>query len=374
MHAPASLAPPCSGMEPISHRNPESRGFSRGVLRGTDWIHPVDGVSIPATLADDLDARCRAVDLVLADGAVFTHLTSAELRGWWLPPLERLPLVACTDGEAAHHDRRGVYVRRCSIPPEHRTSTRRIPVATAEWTIIELAEHLSLIDLVAIIDCALHLQHTTVEAIRMTMRSGRRGVRVLRRALDLCDGRSESRWETVLRLLHVMSGIEVEPQRVIRNRFDVIMARADLWVVGTRRLSEYDGADHRMRHQHHQDLKREKALSRLGYERFGYTAVELLRHPEQVIADADVALGRTHDPNRVGAWKREATLSSLSAGGLAALERRLRRFVRDTTPRPSSGANEKPSGADLRDTPSRNDQHAPLAGRRRGFGRDHEPG
>ncbi|MGH3473314.1 MAG: hypothetical protein ACRDOT_00215 [Aeromicrobium sp.] len=353
-------------MKPISHRDPESRGFSRAVLRGPDFHQPANGVSILASEAADLETRCRAVAMVLADGAVFTHLTSAQLRGWWLPPLDDLPLIAGTDGEAPHHDRRGVYVRRCDIPAGHRCLVRDLPVASAAWTIVELAEHLELIDLVAVIDCAVHLRHTTVEEIRSTMRAGRRGVRVLRRALDICDGRSESRWETVLRLLHVLSGIEVEAQLVVRNAFDVIVARADLWIIGTRRLAEYDGADHRDRQQHRQDLKREKGLSRLGFERYGYTAAEILGDPARIVTDAEEARGLPHDPSRIGLWMREADRSSLSRRGLAALRRRIRRFVRETTPRPSSGANRTPSGAVLRDTPSQNNQTAPLADRGRG--------
>lgn len=348
-------------MEPISHRDPESRGLSRSVLRGAGYVQPANGVSIPTAFAHDLEARCRAVSIVLPAGAVFTHVTSAELRGWWLPPLDGLPLVACTDGEAPHHDRRGVYVRRCAIPTCHRTSIRGIPVASAAWTIVELAEHLALVDLVATIDCALHLEHTDEEEIRSTMRPGRRGVRVLRRALDLCDARSESRWETVLRLLHVLSGIEVEPQRVIRNQFDGIVARADLWIVGTRRFPEYDGADHRDRRQHQSDLKREKAISRLGLERYGYTAAEILRDPMRIVADAEDARGLAHVPSRIGTWQREAAASSLTDRGLASLRRRLRRFVRETTPRPSSGAKQLPSGAIRRDAPSQKSQFAPLA-------------
>jgi hypothetical protein len=348
-------------MEPISHRDPESRGFTRAVLRGPEFCQPVNGVSMLASSADDLVARCRAVAVVLADGAVFTHLTSAQLRGWWLPPLDDLPLIACTDGEAPHHDRRGVYVRRCEIPAGHRLQVRDVPVASAAWTIVELAEHLALIDLVAVIDCALHLGHTTAGEIRSTMRAGRRGVRVLRRALDLCDRRSESRWETVLRLLHVLSGIEVEPQFFVRNEFDLIVARADLWIVGTRRFAEYDGADHRDLHQHRKDLKREKSLSRLGFDRFGYTAAEILGDPARIITDAEDARGLPYNPSRIGLWIREADRSSLSGRGLAALRHRLRRFVRESTPRPSSGANLASSGAVLRDTPSQNRQTAPLA-------------
>ena len=332
------------------------------MLRGDDFVQPVNGVSIPAAFANDLEARCRAVSIVLAAGAVFTHLTSAQLHGWWLPQLVDVPLIACTDGEAPHHDRRGVYVRRCAIPTKHRTRMHDIPVASAAWTIVELAEHLSLVDLVAVIDCALHRRHTTEEEIRSTMRPGRRGVRVLRRALDLCDARSESRWETVLRLLHVLSGFEVEPQYVIRNQFDVIVARADLWIVGTRRFPEYDGADHRERRQHQADLKREKEISRLGLERYGYTATEILSEPLRIVADAEDARGAPHIPSRIGVWQREVALSSLSDRGRAGLRHRLRRFVREDTPRPSSGAIPSPSGAVLLDTPSQDSQTAPLAG------------
>jgi very-short-patch-repair endonuclease len=149
-----------------------------------------------------------------------------------------------------------------------------------------------------------------------------------------------------------MSGIEVEPQRVIRNELEVAVARADLWIVGTRRLAEYDGSDHRRLEQHQADLKREKNLSRLGLERYGYTAIEVLRAPERIIADAEAARGIRHDPSRIETWRREAANSSLTARGLTALDRRLARFVRDTTPRPTSGAIREPSGADRRDTPS----------------------
>jgi very-short-patch-repair endonuclease len=331
-------------MEPILNRDAESRGFSRAVLRSPAYVHPVDGVSMPAGWTGDLVATCRTVAQKLAPRAVFTHLTSAQLRGWWLPPLDDVPLIACTDSDAPHHDRRGVYVRRCGIPDRHREWIGGVPVASAAWTIVELAEHLALVDLVAVIDGALHQGDVTVAAIRAAMVPGRRGVRVLRRALGLCDGRSESPWETILRLMHVLSGIDVEPQHLVENEMGVVVARGDLWIVGTRRLAEYDGADHRDRGQHERDLRREKILARLGLERYGYTAAELLREPDRVIRDADDARGVAHDPTRVHGWLREVQKSSLTPHGLAALNRRLRRFVRDVSPR-ASGAKRGTSGA-----------------------------
>ena len=320
-------------MDPVLHRDAEARGLTRDVLRGALFTRPARGVSMLRAHEDDLASRCRAVALVLPDDVVFTHLTAATLRGWWLPAVRAPLLIACTDADAPHHDRRGVYVRRCGIPTQHRERLGDVPVASAAWTIIELAEHLRLIDLVVAIDGALHLGHVSVPEIRDAMVPGRRGVRVLRRALDLVEERSESAWESVLRLLHVLAGVPVESQAIVTNPLGHVVARGDLRIRGTRRLVEYDGADHRDRDQHRSDLRREKELSRLGFERFGYVAPEIMSDPGQVIRDADTALGRRHDPSRLFAWEQEIAASSFTGRGASALEHRLGRFVRSTTPR-----------------------------------------
>jgi very-short-patch-repair endonuclease len=332
------------GMEPIRHRDAEAHGFtSRMLRRSPHFVHPARGVAQPAATADDLATTCRALAAILPSDAVFTHVTSALLRGWWMPMLDAFPIVACTDGDTTHHDRRGVYVRRCDIPAGHRERIGDLAVASPEWTIVELAEHLALLDLVAVIDCALHLGHTTIDRIRATMRRGRRGVRVLRRALDLADGRSESWWETMLRLVHVLSGIAVDPQEVVLNAAGVEVARVDLRIRGSRRVAEYDGGDHRDRHQHQDDLRRDKALSRQGLERYGYIATEIIHAAPQIVRDAEDALGLTPMPSRAGLWLAEARQASLTSSGRAALGRRLDRLTQQTSRRsrranPASGA------------------------------------
>ena len=330
-------------MQPILHRDSAVHGLTPDQLRSPCWLHPADGVAIERERAGDLELRCRAVRLILPADAVFTHITSAELREWWLPFIPDAPIIACTQGEAPHHNRRGVFVRRCDIPAGHRTVLRGIPVASAEWTIVELAEHFSFLELVIVIDCALHRKEVSVESIGATMKKGRRGVKVLRRALEWCDGRSESAWETVLRLLFELSGIRVDPQIVLRDARGISVARADLLIRGTNRIAEYDGAGHRERDQHRDDLRREKACTRIGYERFGYTDIEIRKKPILVIRDAEDALGLRHDPSRLKFWYHEFERSSLSDSGRRALIRRLHRFARTTSPRSSKAA----SGADL---------------------------
>ncbi|HZK36967.1 MAG TPA: hypothetical protein VFC57_08465 [Aeromicrobium sp.] len=322
-------------MEPILNRNAELAGLSRGQLRNPKWTHPTNGVSIDHEFRDDLVANCRATQMVLPPDAVFTHCTAATLRRWALPDIGYVPIIASSSAEAAHHDRRGVYVRRCGVPAGHRGLLEGVRIASAEWVVVELAETLTLIDLVAVIDSALHLKHTTLKRLRDAVVPGRRGVRVLRQALELCDGRSESRWESILRVLYQLSGIQVEPQVILVDKHGNFVARADLQIRGTNRLSEYDGAGHRERDQHRDDLRREKGLLRLGIERFGYTSVEIHRSPERIIADAEDALGWRHDPARLKNWHCEYERSSLSGNGKRALIRRLRRFSRSTTPRPS---------------------------------------
>ncbi|UYM06754.1 hypothetical protein [Solicola gregarius] len=322
-------------MQPIRHRDRAERGLTQMQLRHPRWWHPTDGVSMPREDAASLVKHCAAIRLALADNAVFTHVTSAQLRGWWLPSgMRDWPVIACTDGGSPHHDRRGVYVRRCAIPSAHRHALEDLPTASSEWTILELAEDLSLIDLVVAIDSALHLGDCTMASLDRAVVPGRRGVKRLRRAMVLADGRSESAWETILRLVHVLSGItDVEPQACIRDAAGTIVARADLRLGTTRRLSEYDGAVHRDGPQHRADLRREKLLIRIGFERFGYTASEIHREASRILLDAEGALGLRHDPRRIQGWLVEYRRSSLTPGGRDRLAARMHRFVRDISPR-----------------------------------------
>ncbi|MCL8249856.1 hypothetical protein AERO_00540 [Aeromicrobium fastidiosum] len=314
---------------------------SRQNLRTGGYHTPTHTVFMDVDDAGDLAKTCRAVQQALPADAIFTHLTSASLRGWRLPRTRSVPIVAVSDADFAHLDRRGVYVRRCDVPRRHRSSLRGVRIASAEWTIVELAEDLGLIDLVAVIDGALQAGETSVERLRDAIVPGRRGARTLRDALPLADRLSESWWESVLRLAHQLSGVPVRSQVEVRDGEGHLVARTDLQIVGTARHPEYDGAGHRSQETHRHDLRRDKALARLGQERYGYTSVELVESPLLVVRDAEDALGWPYDAGRAKRWLAELDRSSVSAPGWSRLDRRLRRFVRDTPPRrkrPASGA------------------------------------
>jgi hypothetical protein len=224
-------------------------------------------------------------------------------------------------------ERKGLYVARARAGYVPTRQLDDITVVTPEVCVAQLAEDLRLVDLVVAVDSAMHKYDATAESILATVRSRQRGLPMLRKALPLADHRSESAWETVLRLIHVASGIEVEPQYLIRDESGLVLARGDLLIKGTRRIPEYDGSDHRNKERHEDDLEREKCISRLQLERYGYIKKELVHHPGLVVRDAEQALGLPHVPGRVAEWLAWADESAItSSNGYRRLLRRLHRY------------------------------------------------
>ncbi len=327
--------------ESISHRDAIAQGIGRGSLSGPRWRKASHGLYVRAESPDDMVERCRQLTTVLPAGSAFSHFTGASLLSCWLPRLPGwLPICATLPPGEDRPERAGLYVARsrAALPPV--SNVQGVPVLAAELVLGQLAEDLPLVDLVIAIDCLLQRGLCTVDDIVDSIRSRQRGLPMLRRALSLCDGRSESAWETILRLLHVLAGIPVEPQCIVRDDEGDILARGDLRIVGTRRIPEYDGAEHRTRQRHERDLERDKLLNRHGLQRFGYTASEILGHPGLIIRDAEMALGWRHDRCRVEPWLVEVERSSFGILGWRRLLRRLHRFDR---PLRGRGARRRPS-------------------------------
>lgn len=259
--------------------------------------------------------RCRS-------RGAFTHLTAAGLRGWWLPPLPAdLPVFAGISDADTRPRRPGLLVCRHTqhIGCEE---VEGIRVANAPEILLAAARDLGLVDLVVLTDAALHLGECTVPDLVRVGRLRRRGAPALRRALGYVDGRSESAWESVLRLLHQTCDVPIEPQFEVRDGAGSLRARADLRIGGTRRLPEYDGEVHRGAKQHAKDLARERVLQRLGWERYGYTSDVVLYNGLSVLRDADEALGRPHQPERIRAWHRLLAESLFTPAGTARLRAR----------------------------------------------------
>jgi very-short-patch-repair endonuclease len=293
----------------------------RGKVRRVGWSAVTPGAHVAAqdpVLAD----RLRAWALVLPKSAAFTHLTAAELRGWWLPAAVPRPVFAAVPLQDRHPQRRGLRMTRLAAVAAEPVAG--IPVTTAAETLLACARDLEVLDLVPLADSALRLGHCEPDEMAALAATRRPGARMLRRVLPLLDRRSESAWESVLRVLHVAVDVPVEPQHVVRDAAGAFVARADLWLVGTRRLHEYDGEVHRDRHTHRADLDRDRRLVEAGWQRCGYTATEVLRRGGSIIASADAVLGRGWDPGRLNVWRGLVRASLYGPEGRARVRSRWR--------------------------------------------------
>jgi hypothetical protein len=177
-----------------------------------------------------------------------------------------------------------------------------VPLVFVAEAILACAVHLRLLDLIVLCDAALHLRLCTLAELKAAAALQRRGAPMLRRALRYVDGRSQSAWETLLRILHVVCNVPVEPQAIITAPDGTFVAQGDLLIVGTRTLHEYDGGDHLPRPQQRKDLKRHRRLDRVEFTRHGYTSYDVLHQAVGILRDADEALDRPHRPERIRKW------------------------------------------------------------------------
>lgn len=299
-----------------------ANGPARGHLRRRAWTPVSHGLFKPTREVDGLVQDLAAWLLVLPRSATFTGLTAAKVFGWWLPPLPHdLPVFAAIDAADNRPRRAGLRVTRLVDAPAGRL-VEDLPLAPPAEVLLACAVEVGLLDLVVLIDAALHLGMVTMAELEEVMSRRRYGVPLLKRAVQLADDRSESAWETLLRILHVVCDIPVDPQYVLLDEEGGFVARGDLRIVGTTTLHEYDGGEHRKKPRQRRDLARERRIGNVVWTRRGYTDVEVLHQATMILRDADRSLGRPHRPERVRAWHALLADSLFTPSGTALARRR----------------------------------------------------
>ena len=272
---------------------------------------------------DDLRLDLLAWQSILRGDACFGHLTSARFRGWWLPPLPAdLPVFVAQHRRHPASERPELRVTRHPVEPVW-TEIDGVRLLGEADTLLACARDLSLLDLVVLVDCALHRKEVTSAELVAVAGPRRRGAPRLRAALGLADSRSESAWETLLRVLHVVCGVEVEPQHELHDEMGQFVARGDLWLTGTRTFHEYDGADHLVRRRQRKDLRRVRSIDHAHWTRRGYTREDVLTQGVTILREADLAVGREHDPSRIRGWNALLRDSLFTPAGTAAFRARI---------------------------------------------------
>ena len=233
--------------------------------------------------------------LVLPEGAVFTHLTAARLRGWRLPSLpEQVPVFAAVRGTHRRPRRPGMICSRLVEPGAHPAAPEMIdglPVDAAGGGPAPVftrprpprpgrADRLGA-------GAGTHRPGPHGELCSPA--AGRESALCARRT-GVADQRSESGGETVSADVPRRDGRSGRSAGGPRRRGGRLLGRADLLVTGTGNVHEYDGSGHRKRDQQRSDLRRERRWPRHPYVRRGFTLDDLLNHPGVVMHELDRAL------------------------------------------------------------------------------------
>ena len=295
----------------------------RGHIRSRDWERISYGVYAPRrqrTLLEEL----AAWQLALPHTAAFSHLTAAEVYGWWQSAPIPHPIFAAMTTTRHGPERPGLFVCRHPKPVAIRL-VGGLRLTTPAETLLAAARDLGVLDLVVMADSALRLRHLTLTELTITSRQHRRGAPLLRQVIPMLDPRSESPWESIMRVLHRAADIPVTVQYEVHDDSGRFLARADLRIDGTRRLQEYDGAGHREADVHARDLARDRLLLADNWQRHGYVSQDILAGGAQIIADVDRTLGRDWDSRRLAAWQYLIKHSLYGRPGRARAYRRWRR-------------------------------------------------
>jgi very-short-patch-repair endonuclease len=261
------------------------------------------GLYVPKAPTRTLVDELQAWSLVLPATAAFTHLTAAELKGWWLPEAPPHPVFAAMRKDDPRPRRGGLYVCRHPKPYPMTITAEGLKITTPAETLLACARDLGILDVVIMGDCALRVGDVTLTELKIAAGQRRRGAPKLRRIIPLLYKRSELAWESVMRVLHVAAEIPVEVQHEIFDECGRFLARVDLLIKGTRRIHEYDGAVHREAEMHQSDLKRDRNLILDDWQRLGFTSSHLRNEGATIIRSVDMLLGRPWDSRRLQAWE-----------------------------------------------------------------------
>ena len=264
-------------------------GLSENQLRGASWRRVERGVDAWAGLPRDRYERLLAIGWRLPVGAAFSGPASAFLHRLDVDPGEH-PEVTVPE-EAGRSVLGGASLHRAQLDSDEIVIRRGLPVTTVPRTLADTAKRQPLVEAVVVADAALHCGLTDLVDMKeyVAARSGRKGIAIVRRVVDLAEPAAESPMETRLRLLLVLAGLPPPAVQVsLRHEWGGVLGRVDLYYPAARLAIEYDGEVHRGRMV--SDDRRQNLLINAGYRVLRFTAVDMRDRGASVVGQVRAAL------------------------------------------------------------------------------------
>lgn len=273
-----------------------ARGVGYERLRRSDLDARVWGVRCAEPL-DRLDAQARAVVERMREGVVVSHDTAALLHDLPLPPGRGSDAIHLTVGDGRAPHARGLRGHRAALGVDDVVLCYGLATTSIERTLVDLSATLDLPDLVAAVDAAVRRDGALRSRLIRRCRTTWRGVRKLRRAIELCDPESRSPQESRLRVRLVEAGLPVPGVNVaVRDRQGRFIGIADLYLPDHRIVIEYESEFHRTdSRQWRKDLRRFSRYTASGYLPLRATVADVV-DPAALIRDIREIVAHASDP------------------------------------------------------------------------------
>ena len=251
-------------------------------LQTRRWRRVGPGQYARSQVPDTPMLRLAAIGRRLPTGAAFAGRTAAWLHGLDLPPCDPVEVIA--DPSLRLSTRAGLMVRRQVLRAAEIVTRKGFPTTSPIRTVADLAWRLPLLEGVQAIDMALHQKLIDMNQLRVLEARlvGKKGVKKLRRVVNLAEPASESPMETQLRLLLVLGGLpRPEAQVDLVDGDDRFVARGDLYYPAARLVIEFDGSTHKASLV--EDSRRQNRLLAAGYTILRFTTPDVLGTPKTVV-------------------------------------------------------------------------------------------
>jgi very-short-patch-repair endonuclease len=230
-------------------------------LRGPRFARLFPDVYVSSCTEVDLALRSAAAAVYVGWRGVMVGYSAAELHGASCAPRGAAVEVTVPGGEV--RARPGLRVHRFRPLPEELTVRREVVMTTPLRTAYDLGRRPDLTEGVVGIDALARACGFVPETVLEVTAAhpGDRGMRTLRRAVALSDGRAGSPMETRIRVaIHRYRLPAPEIQHPVGPYL------LDLAYPAVRLALEYDGRDHRTAQRAIRDLRREAYLTARGWE------------------------------------------------------------------------------------------------------------
>jgi hypothetical protein len=261
-------------------------------LRSATWRRLFRDVYIHVDATVDHLMLCTAAALLLPSGGALSHRSAAALYGF--RTLARDQPVEITT-PVTMRTRPGLRIVHGPVSAQELWHRGGLPVTSPLRTAFDLARGRDLVDAVVGVDALPYWRAVKLPELRDYLNGHARwkGIESARRAIALARPDVESPMESRVRLRIVLAGLpEPVVQHEVFDRAGRFVARLDLAYPLARLGIEYDGDHHRERATFRHDAVRGNRLELLGWRILRFTADDVRRNPDGMLAQIRIALRR----------------------------------------------------------------------------------